>query len=139
MVDETNQTVRMPTKTKMTKKGKNVSKLIGPTSIAKSKKRKQMARKNLSTYQTLVQGKDVLQPIEEKLEISSEEEEPEQIIEEETKKEPTIKELEWEMNSIILGQDYRSFAHDVEDIKEQNSAVEATTADAASKNPFLQE
>ena len=103
MVDETNQTVRMPTKTKMTKKGKNVSKLIGPTSIAKSKKRKQMARKNLSTYQTLVQGKDVLQPIEEKLEISSEEEEPEQIIEEETKKEPTIKELEWEMNSIILG------------------------------------
>ena len=98
-----------------------------------------MARKNLSTYQTLVQGKDVLQPIEEKLEISSDDEEPEQIIEEETKKEPTIKELEWEMNSIILGQDYRSFAHDVEDIKEQNSAVEATTADAASKNPFLQE
>ena len=62
----------------------------------------------MTRYQTLAKVKDDLQPIEEKLEISSEEEEkiaiqPEQIIEEESKQGPSIKDLEDRLNAVISG------------------------------------
>ena len=61
IVDETEQTE--PTVTRKTKKGK------------KGNKRKQIARRNLTRYQNVAKGKVLLEPIQEKLEISSDEEE----------------------------------------------------------------
>ena len=60
MVDETDQIAKRPTKTKKGKKSKN---------------RKQLAKRNLTRYRTLAKEKDLLEPIQEKLEISSDEEE----------------------------------------------------------------